>query len=79
MMAMGNALTLSSVATMFLSMIMFSLVPDASTMAVVGRGSVFGKTHALMTVLGIVFGNVIFIVLTVLGLASIFISLGIIS
>ncbi|MBT5549798.1 MAG: LysE family translocator [Nitrospina sp.] len=67
---MGVSMTFSSIATMFVAMIILASVPDSSALAVVARSIASGFTHGLVTVLGIVTGDFVFIIFAVYGLES---------
>lgn len=67
---MEIGMTLSSVATMFGAMLALAIIPDSSALAVVARSIASGLTHALVTILGIVVGDFIFIIFAVYGLSS---------
>ncbi len=53
---------------MFLTMLVLAMTPDASTIAVVARSLAGGMLHGVITVVGIIAGDIVFIVLAVLGL-----------
>ena len=64
-------MTSSSIAAMFGAMLVLASVPDASAFAVVGRSMASGFAHGLVTTLGILISDFIFIALSVYGLSSI--------
>jgi threonine/homoserine/homoserine lactone efflux protein len=68
---MEISLTLSSTIAMFGAMLALAIIPDASTFAVVARSIGSGFVHALVTTIGIIVGDLIFIVLAFYGLSSI--------
>jgi threonine/homoserine/homoserine lactone efflux protein len=52
-------------------MTVLAIVPSVSVMAVTARAAAFGFTHGLFTALGIVFADILFILIAVYGLALI--------
>ena len=64
-------MSLSSIAALFGTMIVLALLPSPSVFAVVARSMASGFTHGLVTVMGIVLGDFIFIILAIYGLAAI--------
>jgi len=70
-MAMDVSLTLSSVAAVIGTMLVLALVPSLSGMTVAARSAAFGFTHGASTALGIVVGDIVFILLAILGLVAI--------
>jgi threonine/homoserine/homoserine lactone efflux protein len=50
-------------------MIVLAIVPSVSVLAVTARAAAFGFTHGLFTTLGIVFADILFILIAVYGLA----------
>jgi len=50
-------------------MIVLAIVPSVSVLAVTARAAAFGFTHGLFTTLGIVFADILFILVAVYGLA----------
>ena len=52
-------------------MTVLAIVPSVSVMAVTARAAAFGFTHGLFTTLGIVFADILFILIAVYGLALI--------
>jgi threonine/homoserine/homoserine lactone efflux protein len=73
---MDSGLTIGSIAGLFGTMFVLSAVPGPSIVAVAGRSLASGLSHGLVTILGIVFGNVVFILLAVLGMSSLAHSMG---
>jgi threonine/homoserine/homoserine lactone efflux protein len=53
------------------TMTVLAIVPSVSVMAVTARAAAFGFTHGLFTTLGIVFADILFILIAVYGLALI--------
>jgi len=66
---MENSLTLSSIAALFGSMVILALIPSVSVLTVSARSSAYGFTHGVYTTIGIVSGDVIFILLAIYGLS----------
>lgn len=60
-------MTLSSIAALFSAMFVLALIPGPSIFAVVARSIASGFTHSFVTVLGIVVGDLIFIILAIYG------------
>ena len=56
---------------MFGAMLALAIIPDASTVAVVARSIGSGFAHALVTTIGIILGDLVFIILAFYGLSSI--------
>jgi threonine/homoserine/homoserine lactone efflux protein len=52
-------------------MTVLAIVPSVSVMAVTARAAAFGFTHGLFTALGIVFADILFILVAIYGLALI--------
>lgn len=69
-------MTLNSIAALFGAMFILAIVPAPSVFAVVARSIASGFTHGVVTAIGIVFGDFIFIILAVSGLWSIAESMG---
>jgi threonine/homoserine/homoserine lactone efflux protein len=66
-----SSMTLSTIAGMFSTMIALAIVPDASALAVTARSISSGFKHGLVVVIGIVFGDFIFVMLAVFSLSAI--------
>lgn len=64
-------MTLSSIAALFGAMVILAAIPSPSVFAVVARSISSGFSRGLVMVLGIVFGDFIFILLAIGGLAAI--------
>ena len=62
-------MTLSSAAALFGSLFVLAIIPAPSVFAVVARTITSGFIHGLLTVIGIVAGDLVFILLAVLGLS----------
>ncbi len=61
----------SSMAAFFSAMIVLAIIPSPSVFAVVARSIASGFTHGLVTVIGIVIGDFVFIILAIYGLSAI--------
>jgi threonine/homoserine/homoserine lactone efflux protein len=68
---MNISLTLGSVAALFGTMLILALVPSMSVITVSARSAAFGFAHGASTALGVVVGDVVFILIAILGLAAI--------
>ena len=66
---MQTTLSLTIITALFSFMIIGALIPSVSTLAVVARSAAFGFTHGLFTSLGIVVGDIIFILIAIYGLS----------
>jgi threonine/homoserine/homoserine lactone efflux protein len=62
-------MTLSSVITLFGAMVVLAVIPSVSVFTVSARSAAFGFVHGVFTTLGIVVGDIIFIVLAIFGLS----------
>ena len=69
-------MTLSSMAALFEAMIVLASIPDTSAMAVVARSMASGWTHGFFTVIGILAGDLVFILLAMYSLSAIAESMG---
>ncbi len=65
---MQISMTLSSVVALFGTMLVLAFIPSVSAMTVAIRSATFGFTHGLFVSLGIVAGDIIFIVIAIYGL-----------
>ncbi len=66
---METSLTLGSMAALFAAMVVLAAVPSVSVLAVSARAATSGFVHGALTVLGVVVGDVLFILLAMFGLA----------
>jgi len=64
-------MTLGTLAAMFGAMLVLAAIPGTSVIAVVSRSISAGFSHGLLTVIGIVLGDIIFILIAVFGLSLI--------
>ena len=63
-------MTFSSIVALFGSMIALAIIPDTSVIAVVARSMTSGFVHGLVAVIGIVAGDIVFILLAFYGLSA---------
>jgi threonine/homoserine/homoserine lactone efflux protein len=68
---METSLTYSTSATLFSAMLVMALVPSLSVMTVSARSAAFGFAHGVSTAIGVVAGDIVFILIVILGLAAI--------
>jgi threonine/homoserine/homoserine lactone efflux protein len=68
---MVSGLTLGGIAALFGVMIVGASIPSASTLAVSARSAAFGFADGVLTSLGIVVGDIIFIAIAITGLEAI--------
>lgn len=61
-------MTLSSCLSLFLSIVILALIPSVSVLAVSVRAVTYGFRHGVLTTIGIVSGDIIFILLAIYGL-----------
>jgi threonine/homoserine/homoserine lactone efflux protein len=66
---MQNSMTFSNSAALFGAMIILASVPGASVLTVSARASAYGFTHGVFTTLGIVVGDIVYILLAIYGLS----------
>ncbi|MGL5060385.1 MAG: LysE family translocator [Microcoleus sp.] len=64
-------MTLSSIVALFCAMTVLAAIPSISVLAVTTRSTAFGFIHGVFTTLGIVVGDIIFILIAILGLSLI--------
>lgn len=64
-------MTWSSITALFAAMITLAIIPSPSVFAVVARAIASGLTHGIVTIIGIVVGDSIFILLAIAGLSTI--------
>ncbi len=65
---MEASLSLASVIALLGTLIVLAMIPSVSVLAVSARAAAFGFTHGLFTALGIVAGDIVFILIAVYGL-----------
>ncbi len=66
---MQISLTSGTVLAMFGAMFVLALIPSVSTMTVAARSAASGFSHGLSVALGIVTGDIVFIIIAIYGLA----------
>jgi len=66
---MDTSLTLNNIAALTGIMFVGALIPGISVLAVSSRAVAFGFSHGVLTTLGIVVGDIIFILIAILGLS----------
>jgi len=62
-------MTLSSMVALFGTMVVLAFIPSVSVLAVSARSAAFGFSHGVVTVAGIVVGDIIYILLAIYGLS----------
>lgn len=73
---MSVSLSLSSLATLFVSMLLLAALPSLSVLAVTTRAAASGFVQGVYTTLGILLGDAIFILIAVLGLSALAAAMG---
>lgn len=66
---MQSSLTLSNIVALFSAMVVLASIPSISVLAVSTRSATSGFIHGVFTTLGIVFGDIIFIIIALWGLS----------
>jgi threonine/homoserine/homoserine lactone efflux protein len=69
-------MTLSSAAALFAAMVVLALLPSMSVMTVLARSASLGFRHGAVTSLGIVAGDLVYILLAIYGLSVLTTTLG---
>ena len=67
---METSLTFSSSAALFTTMLVLALVPSLSVITVTTRSAAFGFVHGAATALGVVAGDIVYILIAILGLGA---------
>lgn len=62
-------MTFSSILALFSALVVLAAIPSVSVLAVSTRSATFGFIHGVFTTLGIVLGDIIFIILAIWGLS----------
>lgn len=65
---MQSSLTLSSIVALFCAMVVLAAIPSVSVLAVSTRAATFGFIHGVFTTIGIVVGDIVFIIIAIWGL-----------
>jgi threonine/homoserine/homoserine lactone efflux protein len=73
---MQSTMTLSSIIALFSAMVILAAIPSVSVLAVTARSATFGFTHGVFTSMGIVTGDIIFILIAIGGLSLLAAKLG---
>ncbi len=73
---MEPSLNLASIAALLGSMIVLAIIPSISVLAVSARAAAFGFTHGLFTAIGIVAGDIVFILVAIYGLVFVAAAMG---
>lgn len=66
---MHSSMTLSSLFALFIAMVILAAIPSVSVLAVSTRSAMSGFIHGVFTTLGIVLGDILFIILAIWGLS----------
>lgn len=66
---MQSSMTFSSMAALFGAMIVLAAIPSISVLAVSTRAATFGFIYGVFTTIGIVVGDIIFIIIAIWGLS----------
>lgn len=69
-------MTLSSMAALFSAMVILAAIPSVSVLAVSTRSATAGFIHGLFTTIGIVLGDIIFIIIAIWGLSFLTAAMG---
>ncbi|WP_226590313.1 LysE family translocator [Microseira wollei] len=62
-------MTFSSIVALFSAMVVLASIPSVSVLAVSTRAATFGFIHGVFTTIGIVLGDIIFIIIAIWGLS----------
>lgn len=68
---MNATLSLASAASLLAAMVVLAAVPSSSVLLVVSRASSLGTRHGILAALGVVVGDILFVLLAVYGLAAV--------
>lgn len=66
---MQTSLTFSSIVALFSAMVVLAAIPSVSVLAVSTRAATCGFIHGVFTTIGIVLGDIIFIIIAIWGLS----------
>ena len=66
---MESSLTLGQITALFIIMVVGASIPSVSVLTVSARTVAFGFRHGLMTTIGIIAGDILFIVIAIYGLS----------
>ncbi len=73
---MESSLTLGSIAALSSAMMILAAIPSVSVLAVSTRSATYGLIHGIFTSLGLVIGDIVFIILALWGLSFLMETLG---
>ncbi|BAU63488.1 unknown protein [Stanieria sp. NIES-3757] len=68
---MQSSMTFSSMVALFSAMIVLASIPSLSVLAVSTRSATFGFIHGVFTTIGILIGDIVFIIIAIWGLSLI--------
>jgi len=68
-MSMQSSMTLNSIVALFSAMVVLASIPSVSVLAVSTRSATSGLIHGIFTTIGIVLGDIIFIITAIWGLS----------
>jgi threonine/homoserine/homoserine lactone efflux protein len=68
-MPMQSSMTLSSIVALFSAMVILASIPSVSVLTVSTRSATSGFIHGVFTTMGIVLGDIVFIVISIWGLS----------
>ncbi|HEY9748299.1 MAG TPA: LysE family translocator [Allocoleopsis sp.] len=66
---MQSSMTLSSMTALFIAMVVLAAIPSVSVLTVSTRAATSGLMHGVFTTLGIVVGDIVFIIIAIWGLS----------
>jgi len=70
-------MTIASMFSLFIALVILAIIPGPGVFTVVARSMASGASHGLVTIFGIVFGDYIFIILSLYGLSAFASSMGV--
>ncbi len=74
---MDTTLTIGTLISLFLALVILAAVPSVSSLTVAARAAAFGFRHGVMTTLGILTADVVFILSAIYGLAALAANIGV--
>lgn len=66
---MENTITFQNIITLFITMTVLAFIPSISVLTVTTRAATFGFIHGIFTTIGILVGDIIFIIIAIAGLS----------
>lgn len=66
---MENTITFQNIITLFITMTVLAFIPSISVLTVTTRAATFGFIHGIFTTIGILIGDIIFIIIAIAGLS----------